>query len=135
MANDKNKFVHHSHNEAPIKLSHAFSFAWEGVIYAFKTQRNLKIHSVAAIIALILALILKLEPSQIAIIVLCIFLVISLELVNTSIESIVDLVSPEWSELAKHAKDCAAGAVLLVAIMSVIVGLLIYVPAIFAMVG
>ena len=73
---------------------------------------------------------MKIDFVSFLIIVICTFIVLALELVNTSIESIVDLVSPEWSLLAKHAKDCAAGAVLLVSIMSVVAGLLIYIPAI-----
>lgn len=135
MDNDFEKFVHHSHEEKPIKLGDAFSYAFEGVQYAFKTQRNLKIHTVFAILAIAIALILDLPVAELAIIVICIFVVIALELVNTAIESVVDLVSPEWSELAKRAKDCAAGAVLLVSIMSLIVGCYIYISAILRMLG
>lgn len=126
---DEEKFVHHSHEESPVELAQAFDFAWQGVKYGFKTQRNLKIHSMAAICAILAALVLHLTPVETAIIFLCIFIVIALELVNTAIESVVDMASPEWSELAKRAKDCAAGAVFIAAIMSVVVGLYIYIPA------
>lgn len=123
-------FVHHSLKESPIPFPKACSFACQGIAHGIITQRNFKIHIPIAVLAVLFGVLLKLDVASLSIIVICAFIVLALELVNTAIESIVDLVSPEWSLLAKHAKDCAAGAVLLVSIMSVIVGLLIYIPAI-----
>ena len=128
--NKNKKLVHHSLQDSPIPLYRAFQCAFEGVIHAIKTQRNFLIHLTCAIVALIISYMLKLSHTEIAIIVICIFVVFSFELVNTAIESIVDLVSPEWEQLAKHAKDCAAGSVLLVSIMSIVVALHIFIPAI-----
>ena len=67
--------------------------------------------------------------------VLCIALVMALEIVNTAIESIVDLASPEWHILAKRAKDCAAGAVYLAAFASVVVAAIVFVPRLIAVLG
>lgn len=67
--------------------------------------------------------------------VLCIALVMALELVNTAIESVVDLVSPEWNLLAKRAKDCAAGAVYLAAFASIVVAAIVYLPRLAALVA
>ena len=129
MSDDK-KFVHHTLEESPIPLTRAFGCALSGVVHAVKTQRNFKIHMSVAIVAIILSIALKLDAQESASIVICIFSVFAFELINTSIESVVDLVSPDWSELAKYAKDCAAGAVLLASVMSVIVAALIFIPKI-----
>ena len=124
------RVVHHSKKDAPLPILQVFSFAAHGVKYAWETQRNLKIHLIFACLAIALGVALNVGLTNLAIIVLCIGVVMSLELVNTSVESIVDLVSPEWHSLAKHAKDCAAGAVFISAIVSLILAALIYLPAI-----
>ena len=122
------KFVHHSLEESPIPLFKAFKCAFAGVKHAIVTQRNFKIHLLVALIAMVLSFAFSINTIEFAVVILCIFLVFTAELLNTAIESIVDLVSPEWNELAKHAKDCAAGAVLIVSIMSVIIALIIFLP-------
>ena len=129
------KLVHHSLEESPIPLFKAFKCAFNGVKHAVFTQRNFKIHIVVALLAIIMSFVFKLETAEFAFVVICIFLVFAFELINTAIESIVDLASPEWSLLAKHAKDCAAGAVLLVSVMSVIVAGLIFFPKIIILAG
>lgn len=134
MSGDK-KFVHHTLEESPISLIKAFSCALSGVKHAVITQRNFKIHLSVALLAVALSFLLKVNLAEMAIIAVCIFSVFAFELINTAIESIVDLVSPEWSLLAKHAKDCAAGAVLLVSVMSVIVAGLIFFPKIIILAG
>lgn len=130
---DDEKFVHHTLEESPIPLSKAFGCAFRGIKHAVVTQRNFKIHLVVAMLAIVMSFVFKLTMTEFATVVICIFSVFAFELINTSIESIVDLVSPDWSELAKYAKDCAAGAVLLASVMSVIVALLIFVPKIIAL--
>lgn len=106
----------------------SFSFAFEGIKSAFKNEPNLRIHLLFATVVVFLGLILKLETLEFAIVVLTISLVITLELINTMLEALVDLVSPEIKPTAKFAKDVAAGAVLISAITSVIVGFLIFFP-------
>ncbi len=108
--------------------SKSFSFAFEGLRSAFKNEPNLRIHLLFAIIAVSLGIILKLKTLEFAIIILTISLVITLELINTMLEALVDLVSPEIKPTAKLAKDVAASAVLVSAITAAIVGLMIFLP-------
>lgn len=100
----------------------SFKYAWAGVSYAFQTQRNFRIHIVIGTLAISLSVFLHLKLLEIAVIGLTIALVLALELLNTAIESVVDLtVKQSYHELAKIAKDCAAGAVLLSALAAVLV--------------
>jgi diacylglycerol kinase (ATP) len=108
----------------------SFKYAWSGISYAFITQRNFRIHVSACAIAISLSLILHLPAVEIAIIGITSGLVLTLELLNTALESVVDLtVKHSYHELAKIAKDCAAGAVLISAFVAVLVaGMLILPP-------
>lgn len=107
----------------------SFKCAAAGIVYALKTQRNMRIHVFVAVCALLASYLLKLDPSEWGIILLCIGLVMAAECFNTAIEALVDKVSPEMHPLAKIAKDCAAGAVLICALISVAAGLTVFVPA------
>lgn len=103
-------------------LTVSFKYAWAGVQYAFQTQRNFRIHIVVGVAAIALGILLKLTRVEIAIIGLTIGAVLTMELLNTAIESVVDLtVKQTYHELAKIAKDCAAGAVLISALAAVLV--------------
>jgi diacylglycerol kinase (ATP) len=104
----------------------AFDYAFQGILYATRTQRNMRIHLLAGSLALFATLFLRLERAYVAIIVMAVALVIALELVNTAIESVVDLMTVAHHPLAKIAKDAAAGAVLVVSMASVIVGYLAF---------
>lgn len=107
----------------------SFKYAWQGITYAFVSQRNFRIHTVIAILAISLGLWLKISPVEMSIIVITCALVMILELINTAIESVVDLVVKQtYHELAKIAKDCAAGAVLMGAMGSVLVACFILLP-------
>lgn len=111
----------------------SFQYAWTGITYAFQTQRNFRIHTVIGILAVSLSLILQLSPVKIAIIGLTIGSVMAMELLNTAIESIVDLsVGQSFHELAKIAKDCAAGAVMIFALAAVLVASILILPPLFA---
>lgn len=110
------------------QLYYSFKFAFSGLWYVICTQRNAQIHLIIAIIVLVIALFLNLGIIQWAILILTIIVIFSAEMFNTAIEVLVDLVSPEFHPLAKIAKDIAAGAVLLLAIGAVVIGLLILGP-------
>ena len=110
------------------KLALSFSFAFEGIFYALKHNQNLRIHFAAAIIVVVLSVLFKVSSFEKGILGVMILLVISSEMVNTSIEQMVDLITNEHKKEAKIAKDVSAGMVLLTAIGSVIVGILIFVP-------
>lgn len=107
----------------------SFKYAWQGCSYAFRTQRNFRIHVVIGSIAVSAALLLHLSPVEIAIICLTCGAVLTMELINTALESVVDLtVQQSYHELAKIAKDCAAAAVLMSALISVSVAACLLVP-------
>lgn len=115
------------------KVAHSllasFKYAWAGIRYAFNTQRNFRIHTAVAVLVIILGVYLGIAAIKMALVALTCALVIILELINTAIESIVDLtVNQSYHELAKIAKDCAAGAVLVSAFAAVIVAGLILLP-------
>ena len=107
----------------------SFKYAWAGVRYAFTTQRNFRIHTLVGVLAVSLGLWLAISPTEMAVIVMTCAIVMVLELLNTAIESVVDLtVKQSYHELAKIAKDCAAGAVLISAIAAVLVAAFILLP-------
>jgi len=109
-------------------LVEAFRFAFSGLGYALRTQRSVPIHLTIAAGVVALGLWLGLSPTQWAVLVLTIGSVLVSEMLNTVAETLVDLVSPGYHPLAKVIKDVTAGAVLLAAIISVIVGLLVLGP-------
>ena len=110
-------------------LALSFKYAWAGVRYAFITQRNFRIHTIIGTLAISLGFFLQITPVEMAVITITCALVMILELINTALESVVDLtVKQTYHELAKIAKDCAAGAVLLAAIAAVLVASLILLP-------
>lgn len=109
-------------------LARSFHFAFAGLYYLFKTQRNARIHAVAGAAASGLALWLDISRAEWAVLVFTIALVLILEGLNTSIELAIDLASPNVHPFAKAAKDLAAGMVLIGAIASVAVGGLILGP-------
>ena len=100
-----------------------------GIKYIFKNERNFRIQLVCAVLAIIVGVLLKLSFNQLAIIALVIFLVLLTEYLNTVIEVIVDMYTEEYNEKAKIAKDVSAGAVTLMATCSVIIGIIMYLPA------
>lgn len=107
----------------------SFKYAWAGVRYAFVTQRNFRIHTIIGILAVSLGFLLEIKAMEMAVIIMTCAIVMVLELINTAIESVVDLtVKQTYHELAKIAKDCAAGAVLISAIAAVMVAAFILLP-------
>lgn len=107
----------------------SFKYAWAGISYAFHTQRNFRIHTGVGTLALFLCWSLHVSNVEVAIICLTVGAVLVMELLNTALESLVDLtVGQTYHELAKIAKDCAAGAVLMAAIVAVLIAALIFAP-------
>lgn len=113
----------------------SFKYAWAGISYAFTTQRNFRIHTGVGIVAGLLCWTLKVGTVSSAIICLTIGAVLVMEILNTALESLVDLtVGQTYHELAKIAKDCAAGAVLMSAIVAMIIAILIFAPPAWALI-
>ena len=110
-------------------LPTSFLYAAKGLRYAFSTQRNFRIHVGFALLAFALGLLLGLNKSDLAIMALTATSVLVVELLNTAIESVVDLaIGKRFHPLAKIAKDCSAGAVLVASISSVVIAILLLVP-------
>jgi diacylglycerol kinase (ATP) len=106
----------------------SFVFAFSGIKTFFSTEHNSWIHVIAAITAISLGIVLKINDYQWCLIVMVIGLVIVAEIINTAIEKIVDMVSPQYNEMAKKVKDMSAAAVLVAAITALCVGVFIFVP-------
>lgn len=104
----------------------AFRSAVAGLYYCIWHERNMKFHIGAILIVIFLSWWFKLEKSEILILLLTVECVLVAEIINTAVETIVDMVSPEFHPLAKIAKDIAAGAVLITAIFSLIVGYMLF---------
>ncbi len=106
----------------------AFRYAFSGWWFVIRTQRNAWIHAVVSLSVVALALWLGLTPLQWAVIVLAIAIVWTAEFINTALEAVVDLASPQHHPLAKVGKDVGAAAVLIAALSSIIIGLLVIGP-------
>lgn len=109
-------------------LYKSFGYAFQGIFTCIRKERNMKIHCMVAALVVIAGLILGISVTEWCICLGLFGMVMALELVNTAVEAVVDLVTEERHPLAKIAKDTAAGAVLIAAIMAAIVGLIIFVP-------
>jgi diacylglycerol kinase len=113
-------------------LMRSFGYAFEGVAYILRTQRNARIELAAGFAALLLAAWLGITSVEWAVLVITIAFVLGLEWINTSLELAVSLASPERHPLAKAAKDVAAASVLLGAVVSILVGLFLFGPRLLA---
>lgn len=117
------------------ELIASLEFAVTGLLTAFKEERNMRKHLVSAILVIIAGLIFQVSMTEWLFLLLSVCLVIAFEIVNSAIENVVDLASGyHFSMLAKNAKDMAAGAVLFVSGFAVLVGLMIFVPKIWALI-
>lgn len=109
-------------------LYKSFRYAFQGILSGVKKERNMKIHCAAMLLVIVAGIILKISVAEWCICLVLFGLILALELVNTAIEAVVDMVTEEYRPLAKLAKDTAAGAVLIAAIMAAGAGILIFLP-------
>lgn len=109
-------------------LYKSFGYAFEGIFAGIRGERNMKIHCFAAVCVVVAGVLFHISVTEWCICLVLFGLILSLELVNTAIEAVVDLVTEDKKPLAKLAKDTAAGAVLIAAVMATMAGLLIFVP-------
>jgi diacylglycerol kinase (ATP) len=112
------------------KILAGFIFAGKGIRTAFISERNLKIQTCFVVLVILSGWVLHISIIEWLICFLCFGLVIGAELMNTSVEKLVDLVSPQFHPLAEKVKDIAAGAVLFNSVIAAIIGLIIFVPKI-----
>lgn len=118
--------------EKKAPLTKSFKYAFEGIAAGIVKERNMKIHCAAAVAVTAAGFIFKISAVEWCICLVFFGLIFSLELVNTAVEAVVDLVTEKRQPLAKLAKDTAAGAVLVSAMMAVIAGCIIFLPKIMA---
>lgn len=112
-------------NKSPVPN---FLHAIRGISYVFKTEQNARIHLIIALVVIILGILFNISHTEWLLVVLCIGMVITAEIINTAIERLVDIVSPQFNKKAGKVKDIAAGSVLLSVLAAVIIGLMIYIP-------
>jgi diacylglycerol kinase (ATP) len=110
------------------KWADSANYAIEGILFAAKNERHLRYHLYAAVMALLLSYVLSIPRLEFLVILVAVILVMLAEMVNTAIEYLVDMVSPEYSEKARTAKDVSAGAVFITAVGSAVVGYIILFP-------
>jgi diacylglycerol kinase len=108
------------------RLFRSFSNAINGLIYIVKKERNMQIHLCLSLLVLSMSVILGIKKQEMIVVLLLIGLVVCLEFVNSAVERTVDLITTDYHPLAKIAKDAAAAAVLVAAIISAIIGMIIF---------
>jgi diacylglycerol kinase len=108
----------------------SFKYAFDGIKLTFKNEPNFRIQIFLGIVSIFLGILLNISQIEWLILITIIFVVLLLELINSSLEALVDLISPEINEKAKIAKDTAAGAVLAASILSLIIGIVLFLPKI-----
>jgi diacylglycerol kinase (ATP) len=106
----------------------SFKYAGQGIAYSFRTQRNFRIHCLAALLLVVLLLVFDFAVWEVLFLLSAAFAVLISELINTAIEKTIDLYTSKYHHLAKTAKNCAAAAVLLAALYAVIVAFFVLVP-------
>ena len=111
----------------------SFTYAFAGLKVLFKEEHNAWIHLFATVCVLVVGILLKISPLEWVAVVFAIGLVFGFEIINTSVENIADFICPEWDDRIKRIKDLAAAAVLVSAITAAIVGLIVFVPKIWAL--
>jgi len=109
-------------------FAESIGYAWNGINYTFRTQRNARIHGVLAVGVLAGAWFFRISRTELLVLILTIMLVIALEIVNTAVETVVNLCTSDYHPVAEKAKNAAAGAVLLAAFGAVVEGIIIFGP-------
>ncbi len=109
----------------PTRFIDSVNYAIQGIIHTVRTQKHMRWHFLSALVLLVAVLFLRVSPLEFTLLTVSICFVLFAELLNTAIEAVVDLVSPEYHPLAKVAKDVAAGAVLIASIGAAVMGYLI----------
>lgn len=110
------------------KFIQSFVYAWNGILHGIGAERNAKVHLIAAMIVIVAGFMTGLSQIEWFIVIILICGMLALELMNSAVERVVDLLTTERHPLAKQAKDLAAGAVLVFAIGSAIIGLILFIP-------
>lgn len=116
-------------------LIKSFKNAIKGLWLAYREERNLKIHFIVSILVLLTAIFLNVTKIELVLILIVIMVVIVMEMLNTAIERLSDLISPDYNNNVGQIKDIAAGSVLVCAVIASVVGLIIFIPYIYERLG
>lgn len=130
----KRKIVYNSNLDTK-RLGRSFKAAFDGIKVTYTKEQNIKIHTFVAILVVIFGFILKISYAEWLVCLVLIGFVLMAEFFNTAIEYVVDLASPNIHPLAKAAKDTASAGVLMMAILSAIIGCVIFVPKLIEFIG
>jgi diacylglycerol kinase (ATP) len=114
-------------------MIHGFGYAFVGIVDLVRVQRNAQVHVFVIAVLVLVSLAWGLSPTEWLVLILTMSMVLAMEAINTAVEAVVDLVSPDYHPLAKRAKDVAAGGVLITAIGAVFVALIIFGPRLLAL--
>lgn len=117
------------------RLVNSFKYAFTGIKTAYLGEQNLRIHTIMAILVIICGFLFKISYMEWLVCLVLIASVLMAEFFNTAIEYVVDLASPGINDLAKAAKDVASAGVLVMAMVSAVIGLIIFVPKIISVLG
>ena len=117
------------------RLSKSFGYAFAGFKKSFKEESNMKIHVIISMLVIIFGFLFKVSPLEWIVLLFAIGLVLGAELLNTSIENLVDIVCKEKSEAAALVKDVSASFVMVLAIVAALVGLIIFIPKFLIVIG
>jgi diacylglycerol kinase len=118
-----------------LRLRSSFRYAATGIAHLFRHERNARIHLALAVLAVLLALLLGFSRLEWAVLAMTIGFVFVAEALNTAIEAVIDLVSPDFHLQARVAKDVSAGAVAMAAIVAVVIALFLFLPKLLALFG
>jgi diacylglycerol kinase len=131
----KKKNIEYSNKLDAKRLVRSFKAAFEGIASTYKKEQNIKIHTIISLMVVLAGFIFKINYIEWLVCLVLIGFVMMAEFFNTSIEYVVDLASPDIHPLAKAAKDTASAGVLMMAIISALIGCVIFIPKIIEFVG
>lgn len=117
------------------RIIYSAKYSIEGLVYAYKNEKSLWIHAFLSICSIVLGILLKISLLQWSVILIALVVILSIELLNTAIEAIVDMVTLEYNPLAKIAKDCGSAATFVASIIGAIIAGVIFIPKILSLFG
>lgn len=117
------------------RLKNSFKYSIDGLKYAYKYEQSMFIHFLVTIFVILMGLIFDISGFEWLLVFIVIGMVLSAELINTAIEAVVDMVTLEYNELAKIAKDCSSAATFVLSVIAFVMGLIVFIPHIITFLG
>lgn len=115
------------------RLIYTTKWAIDGLIYAYKNEKSLLLHAALSVVGIILGIVLKINLTEWSIILISLMVILAVELINTAMEACVDMVTLEYNELARIAKDCCGAATLVMSLTASVLAGVIFIPKILAL--